>query len=56
MRQFLRLGDITPEFSGRAMRPKGTIAAPEAEMTVMPVHFIEPGPAATRCYTSGRGT
>ena len=32
----LQDGDITPEFSGRTMRPRS-------------VHFIHLGPAATRC-------
>jgi hypothetical protein len=33
---FLGYGDITPEFSGRTMRPRSE-------------HFIHHGPAATRC-------
>jgi hypothetical protein len=43
-------GDITPEFSGRAPRFKRTSAALNAGMTVTRMHFIQPGPAATRCY------
>jgi hypothetical protein len=40
---------LTPEFSGRALGPKRTITAINACMTVTRLHFIEPGPAATRC-------
>jgi hypothetical protein len=56
-RSFLQsIRDITPEFSGRTMKPKGTVAVPEVEMTVTPVHFIVTGPAATRCYIAARTT
>jgi hypothetical protein len=49
-------GDITPEFSGRAPRSKRTNAVLNADTTVMRVHFIDPGPAATRCYIAARTT